>query len=180
MIQEYTISVFTENFIGVLNRVVTVFTRRHINIESFNSSPSSMEGIFRFTIVVNVEEEMVKKLVAQLEKQIDILKAFYHSADEIVYQEIALYKVPTEAFLGGDTVEKVVRANNARILSIEKEYIVLEKTGHQNETQAFLEALRPFGVYEFVRSGRVAVSKPMELLNKYLKKIESEQAETLQ
>ena len=176
MIQEFTLSVFTENYIGLLNRVVSVFTRRHINLESFNASPSSMEGIYRFTIVINVTEVQVKKLIGQLEKQVDVLKAFYHKKDEIVYQEIALYKVPTQTFMHGDQVEKLVRAHNARILSIEPEYIVIEKTGHQEETQTFLEELRPLGVYEFVRSGRVAVSKPMEQLNKHLKKIEAQMA----
>ena len=176
MTQEYTISVFVENYIGLLNRVVTVFTRRHINIESINASPSSLDGIYRFTIVVNVTEETVKILIAQLEKQIDVLKAFYHKEDEIVYQELALYKVPTKAFMNGETVEQLVRLHNARILSIEEEFIVIEKSGLQSETQDFLEALRPIGVYEFVRSGRVSISKPMEQLNNYLKKMKEEKA----
>ncbi len=172
--QEYTISVFVENYIGLLNRVVSIFTRRHINIDSINASPSSIEGIYRLTLVVSVTEEKVKLLITQLEKQVDILKAFYHKDDEIVYQEIALYKVPTEAFMDGDSVEFLIRKHNARILSIEKEFIVIEKTGLQEETKAFLEALRPIGVYEFVRSGRVAISKPMEQLNKHLKRMAAE------
>ncbi len=172
IMKEYTISVFTENEIGLLSRVVTVFTRRHINVESINASPSSMKGIHRFTIVVRVTEEMVKKLVAQLDRQVDVLKSFYHDSTQIVYQELALYKVPTKVFLDGDTLEKLIRSHNARILSIESEYIVLEKSGHQHETQAFFVALEAHGVYEFVRSGRVAVSKPMEQLNQYLKSME--------
>ena len=76
--QVFTITVFTENKTGLLTRVVSIFTRRHINIESLTTSRSSLEGIHRFTIVVLVEEEMVKKLVAQLEKQVDVLKAFYY------------------------------------------------------------------------------------------------------
>lgn len=176
MIEEFTLSVFTENYIGLLNRVVSIFTRRHINIESINASPSSIHGIFRFTIVVNVTEVQVKKLIGQLEKQVDVLKAFYHKQNEIVYQEIALYKVPTEAFMHGDRMEKLIRANNARILSIEPQYIVIEKTGHQEDTQAFLQHLRPYGVYEFVRSGRVSISKPMEQLNEYLKKAAAQRA----
>lgn len=173
--KEYTISIFTENQIGLLSRVVTVFTRRHISVKSINASPSSMKGIYRFIIVVNVTHEMVEKLVAQLDKQVDVLKAFYQDASEIVYQELALYKVPTASFQNGEVVEMLVRSHNARILSIEAEYIVIEKTGHQHETQAFFEALEPHGIYEFVRSGRVAVSKPMEQLNAYLQSIEEAQ-----
>ncbi|MFK7947627.1 MAG: acetolactate synthase small subunit [Saprospiraceae bacterium] len=171
--KEYTISIFTENHIGLLSRVVTVFTRRHINVESINASPSSMKGIYRFTVVVTVTEEMVKKLVAQLDKQVDVLKSFYHDSTQIVYQELALYKVPTNIFMNGERLESLVRSHNARILSIEPEYMVLEKSGHQHETQAFFRALENHGVYEFVRSGRVAVSKPMEQLNAYLQSIEN-------
>ena len=170
--QEYTITVFTEHQTGLLQRVVTVFTRRHINIESLTASESSIEGIHRFTIVVNVTAEMVEKLVAQLEKQVDIIKAFYYTNDEIVHQEIALYKVPTSAFMDGDTVEQLVRRHNARILSIEPKYVVVEKTGHQAETEALLKEFEKIGIYEFVRSGRVAIIKPMERLNTYLKSLE--------
>ena len=173
-IHNYTISVFTENKAGLLNRVVSVFTRRYINIESLNTSESSMKGIFRFTIVVNVSETTVRKIVAQLEKQVDVLKAFYYKLEEIIYQEIALYKVPTFVFAKGDTVEKLIRSHNARILSIEPEYIVIEKTGHADETEALLRDLEIIGIYEFVRSGRVAIPKPMEQLNKYLKSLEVE------
>ncbi len=172
MINEYTITVFTEHQTGMLQRVVSIFTKRHINIESLTTSKSSIEAIHRFTIVVNVTQDMVEKLVAQLEKQIDIVKAFYYERDEIVYQEVALYKVPLEAFTKGENLERLVRAHNARILDIEPEYVVIEKTGHQHETEALLNALRSIGIYEFARSGRVAIVKPMERLNKYLKSLE--------
>ncbi len=172
MEKEYTIIVFTENQTGLLSRVVSIFTRRHINIESLATSKSSMPGIHRFTIVVQTTDEMVEKLVAQLEKQVDVLKAFFYEIDEIVYQEVALYKVPTEAFAHGTSVETLIRKHNARILEIEPEYIVIEKTGHQNETEALLRELDQIGIYEFVRSGRVAIVRPMERLNKYLKSLD--------
>ena len=171
--QEYTISVFTENHTGLMSRVVSIFTRRHINIESLTVSRSSMEGIHRFTIVVNVTHDLVEKLVAQLDKQIEVLKAFYYRTDEIIYQEIALYKVPIKAMQNGHSIEMLLRKHHARVLDVQQEFVVVEKTGHQNETEALLEALRPHGIYEFVRSGRVAVVKPMEQLNNYLESLES-------
>ncbi len=174
MKEEFTITVFTENETGLLSRVVSVFTRRHINIESLTVSKSSMNGIYRFTIVVLVPHETVEKLVAQLEKQIDVLKAFFYRVEEIVYQEIALYKVPHHIFNDGYNVERLIRSHNARILEIEPEYIVIEKTGHQDETEALLKELEPLGIYEFVRSGRIAITKPMERLNNYLKSIRVE------
>lgn len=168
----YTITVFSEHQTGILQRVVTVFTRRHINIESLTVSKSAMEGIHRFTIVVQAAQPQIEMLVAQLEKQVDVLKAYYYTDEEIVYQEIALYKVPMQAFASGRELEQLVRSHNARILEIEYEYIVIEKCGHQDETENLLEALREYGIYEFVRSGRVAVVKPMEPLARYLTDLE--------
>jgi acetolactate synthase I/III small subunit len=173
MIQQYTISVFTENKAGLLMRVVMVFTRRHINIESLTTSQSSIDGIFRFTIVVNASEEGVKKLVQQLDKQVDVLKSFYYTDDEIINQEIALYKVPIEAYQDPGTMIVLMRKHHARILTVEKSFVVIEKTGLESETEALLNELRQYGIFEFVRSGRVAVAKPMEQLNNYLKSLEN-------
>ncbi len=175
-VKQYTITVFTENKAGLLMRVVMVFTRRHINIESLTTSQSSIEGIFRFTIVVNVDEDQVKKLVQQLDKQVDVLKSFYYEDDQIINQEIALYKVPIAAYQDPGTMILLMRKHHARILTVEKEFVVIEKTGLEHETEDLLNDLKQLGIYEFVRSGRVAISKPMEQLNNYLKSIESELA----
>ncbi len=175
MKEEFTISIFSEDKVGLLSRIVTIFTRRHINIESLITSESSMPGIYRFIIVVTVTEKKVKHLVKQIEKQVDVLKAFYYDGSEIVHQEVALYKVPTAIFLQGNHVEEIVRAHNARILDIETDYIVIEKTGHKNETEALLRELEQIGIYEFTRSGRVAITKDHEPLNEYLKQLEAEE-----
>ncbi len=171
-IKQYTLSVFTENKAGLLMRVVMVFTRRHINVESLTTSQSSMDGVFRFTIVVNVTEEQVKKLVQQLDKQVDVLKAFYYEDEDIINQEIALYKVPIAAYQDPGKMILLMRKHSARILTVEKEFVVIEKSGLESETQALLDELRQYGIYEFVRSGRIAVAKPMEQLNNYLKSVE--------
>jgi len=171
MAQEFTLTVFTENRAGVLSRVVGIITRRHINIESLSASKSSIPGIHKIVVVIKVSEALVKKVVANIDKQIDVMKAFYYESEDLVHQELALYKVPTSAFYEGDTVEQLVRKYDAKILRIEKEYIVIQKTGYQEETEALLEELQDIGIYEFVRSGRVAIVKPMERLNNYLKKM---------
>lgn len=166
--KDFTLTVFTEDQAGLLSRVVGIFNRRKLNILSLTTSPSSDPSIYRFTIVVNVTEDMVKKLRAQLDKQVDVLKSFYYADDEIVHQEIALYKVPIGVFNNGNVVEQLIRRHNARVLLIEPEYVVIEKTGHRDETEALLVELKDYGIYEFVRSGRVAIVKPMEMLNSYL------------
>lgn len=172
MKQEFTITVFTENKTGIFLRVIGIITRRHINIESVSASKSAIDGIHKIIVVVKVEEALIKKVVAQLDKQVDVLKAFFYDNSDLVYQEIALYKIPTKAFYEGNDLETLIRKHNARILRIEKEYIVIEKTGHVNETEALLQELQTVGIYEFIRSGRVAIVKPMERLNTYLKTIE--------
>ena len=170
--KEFTLSIFTEDKIGLMSRVVAIFTRRHLNISSLNASESSIKGIYRFTIVLTVTEDMVQKLIGQLDKQIDVIKSFYYEEKDLVYQEIALYKIPTHLFSNGQEVEKLIRSYNARILSIEPEYIVIEKTGHEHEIKALLAEFEKIGIYEFVRSGRVAITKPMEQLKTYLKSLE--------
>jgi acetolactate synthase-1/3 small subunit len=170
---QFTISVFTEDQIGLLNRVSIIFTRRHINIESITASESEIKGVHRYTIVVSEEEALVIKVVQQLDKQVDVVKAFYHNNDEIVYQEIAMYKVPTSILAGVHVVEDLVRAHGARILTIEPEFTIIELVGYKEETQKLYEVLAPHGVLEFVRSGRVAISKPMKELKTYMKEIEA-------
>lgn len=166
MDKRYTISVFTENFIGILSRITLIFTRRGINIDGFTASESREEGIYRISIVVTTSEEQIIQLSKQIEKIIDVIKAFYYLDDEMVFQEIALYKIPIDSIDSG--LEKVIRQHNARIISAEKDFVVIEMTGHKEETQELLEVLKDFNVLEFVRSGRVAVAKPMETIDKYL------------
>ncbi len=179
MKQEFTVSIFSENHIGLLSQVSTVFTRRNVNIESITSSESAIHGIQKLTIVVFTTNEQIEKVRNQLDKQIDVIKTYVYNADAIIHQEIALYKVPTEAMLESDEIERIIRKHNARILEITKEYTVIEKTGHKHETQDLFEKLNQFGVTQFVRSGRVAVTKlKKELLSSYLKKLENEKTIT--
>lgn len=171
----FTITVFTEDQAGLLSRVVSIFNRRNLNISSLTTSSSSDPNIHRFTIAIKTTEEIVKKLVAQLDKQVDVLKSFYYTDEDIVYQEVALYKVPFEFFSNGSKVESLIRSHNARVLLIEKEYVVIEKTGHEEETEALLNELRGVGaIYEFARSGRIAIVKPMERLNNYLASLDGQ------
>ena len=173
--QSYTITAFSENHIGLLNRITIIFTRRHVNIESLTVSESSIKGIHKFTIVVNETQEKVEKVVKQIEKLVEVLRAFYHPEEEVIHQEIALYKVPTEALLESNTLEATIRKHNARILEVTPGYTVIEKTGHKEETQELFEQLSKYGVMQFTRSGRIAITKlNKELLSSYLKEIDEE------
>ena len=185
--QEYIITVFSENKVGLLNQITTVFTSRDVNIESLTTSESALAesscpppparglgGIHKFTIVVRTGPERVDKLVRQIEKKIDVLKTFVYTSDEVVQQEIALYKVTRSR-----SVERLVRQHNVRILEIDDDYIVVEKTGHKAETKELFRLLQPYGVQQFVRSGIVAIIKSRrELLNEYLEELERSRRQT--
>ncbi len=176
MKQNFTITVYSENHAGLLHRITTGFTRRKINIESLTVSESEIQGIHRYTIVVHLEEENVKKLVASIEKQIEIFLVLYYREDQVVAHEIALYKLPPSVLEKGSAAEKILKKHEARLLAHEADFVVYEKTGHRQETQALFEELEPLGMMEFVRSGRVAITKPMKPLHQFLQEIEAASA----
>jgi acetolactate synthase-1/3 small subunit len=169
---EYTITVYTENQIGLINRIAILFSRRKINIESLNTSPSEVPGIHRFTIVINETEDVVRKLCRQLEKQVEILKAYYNTNDEIIWQELALYKVPTDEIAEKVKVERLLRQYGARAVVIRKDYTVFETTGQREEIDRLITALEPHGLIEFVRSARVAIIKDSAGFHTKLKEFE--------
>jgi acetolactate synthase-1/3 small subunit len=161
--QLYTLSVFTENTIGLLLRITTVFTRRHINIESLTTSESEIEGIHRFVIVIRVTEDQVIKVRKQLDKIIGVIKAFVLQEEEVVHQELALYKISTEKLANG-AFERIIRDKHARVLHFDTDHIMIERTGHPSETLELLRLLEPYGVMGFSRSGTIAISKkPLNL-----------------
>ena len=170
--QEFTVTVYTENQIGLLNRIAIIFSRRKINIDSLNTSPSEVEGIHRFTIVINETEDVVKKLVRQIEKQVEVLKAYFNTMDEIVWQELALYKVSADEITEKVKVERLLRQYGARAIAIRKDYIVFETTGHREETERLVEVLEPYGLIEFVRSARIAIIKESKGFHEKIKDFE--------
>lgn len=170
--QEFTVTVYTENQIGLLNRIAIMFSRRKINIESLNTSPSEVEGIHRFTIVINETEDVVRKLARQIEKQVEVLKAYYNTNEEIVWQELAMYKVPTDTIAEKVKVERLLREHGARAVVIRKDYTVFETTGQREETDKLISVLEPYGLIEFVRSARVAIIKASSGFHEKLKEFE--------
>jgi len=170
--QEYTITVYTENQIGLLNRIAIIFSRRKINIESLNTSPSEVDSVHRFTIVINETEDVVRKLCRQIEKQVEVLKAYYNTNEEIVWQELAMYKVPTDVIAEKVKVERLLRQYGARAVVIRNDYTVFETSGHREEIDGLIKALEPYGLIEFVRSARVAIIKDSKGFHSKLKDFE--------
>ena len=165
--QTYIVSVYTENNVGILNRITIIFTRRHINIESITVCPSEIEDVHRYIIMIYATENAVKKLVVQIEKQIEVIQAFYHTQEQIIPREVALYKISTEKMREYGEFERVIKQNDASIVSINNEFAVVEKTGTQEDTTLLLNNLKSFGMLQFVRSGLIAVTyNPMHVSKK--------------
>jgi len=158
-LKTFTVSIYTENNIGLLNRISAIFQRRHINIESINSSFSEIEGVSRFTIVVNMTESQIKKIIGQIEKQVEVIKAYYHTDEEIIYQESCLFKIKSDLLFEERQIQNIIKESNAKIVTVNKEFFVLEKSGRKNEIELLYRELSVFGIMQFTRSGRIAVTK---------------------
>lgn len=169
--KQFTISVYTENNIGLLNRISAIFQRRHINIESMNISVSEIEGVSRFTIVVIITEEKVKKIIGQIEKQIEVIKAYYHTEEEIIYQESCIFKMKSDLLFDERQIQNIIKDSNARIVTVNKQFFVIEKSGRKEEIELLYRELSVFGIMQFTRSGRIAVSKEEMKISKMLKAI---------
>jgi len=157
--QLYTVSIYTENNIGLLNRISAIFQRRHINIESLNTSPSEIEGVSKFTVVVNMNEINIKKIIGQIEKQVEVIKAYYHNFDDIIYQITGLFKIKSELLFEERQIQNIIKESNARIVTVNKEFFVLEKSGKKEEVVTLYNQLSVFGIMQYTRSGLIAVTK---------------------
>ena len=174
MDKTYTISIYSENNVGLLNRISAIFLKRHINIESLTTSQSEIKDVFRFIIIVNVAEDKVKKLIQQIEKQVDVIRAFYHTDEETIFQESALYKVKSSALFEERHIQNIIKESHANIVTVSPEYFVIEKTGFRKETDRLYQDLAPFGLLQFVRSGRISVTKSKMGISEILKKFKSD------
>ncbi|MAR98655.1 MAG: acetolactate synthase small subunit [Formosa sp.] len=159
LIKQFTISIYTENNIGLLNRISAIFQRRHINIDSMNISESEIESVSRFTIVVKMSESNVKKIIGQIEKQIEVIKAFYHTDNETIHLETCMFKIKSDLLFEERQIQNIIKDSDARIVTVNREFFVLEKSGRRHEIEMLHRELKVFGVMQFVRSGRIAVTK---------------------
>ncbi|MFL1896576.1 acetolactate synthase small subunit [Aquimarina sp. 2-A2] len=166
--ENYTISVYTENNIGLLNRISSIFSKRHINLDSLTTSVSEIKDVYRFTIVVQVTEDQARKLVGQIEKQIEVIKAFYHKDEETIFQETALFKMASKLLFEDREIQLVIKEHSAHIVTVTPEYFVLEKTGSRQEVELLYDRLEPYGLMQFVRSGRIAITKDKMHISKIL------------
>ncbi|EIJ40470.1 acetolactate synthase small subunit [Galbibacter orientalis] len=168
----YTISVYSENNVGLLNRISGIFLKRHINIESLNVSKSEIEDVSKFTIVIYSTEDWVRKIVGQIEKQIEVIKAYYHTNEETIFQESALFKIASNLLFDERQIQNIIKDNHSEIVTVSPEFFVISKSGRREEIEEMYEQLKPYGIMQFVRSGRISVSKSEMQISNILKEFQ--------
>ena len=156
---KYTVSIYTENSVGLLNRISAIFQRRHINIESFNSSMTEIKNVQRWTILVITSETQIKKIVGQINKQIEVIKSYYHTDEETIYQESCLFKIKSSLLFDDRKIQNIIKESNSVIVTVNPEFFVIEKSGRTYELDELYDKLSKYGILQYVRSARIAVTK---------------------
>ena len=171
----YTITIYTENNVGLLNRISAIFQRRRINIESVNVSKSEIKDVSRFTLIIRSTEEQIKKIIGQIEKQVEVIKAYFHADDETIYQQTSLFKLSSDLLTDNDEVQTIINNSQSRVINVSKEFFVLEKSGSRQEIEELYDKLEKHGIMQYVRSGRIAVTKDKLPVSGLLKSIQDNQ-----
>lgn len=164
-IKLYTIIIFTENKPGMLYRIADVFLKRKVNIESLTVSEIEASGMSRFTVVVKGNKLGVEKIVKQLYKIVEVTKVIEKTDDELIFKEIALIKVATKTPSQRREVEDLAYLFRAKIVYVGSTSLTIKKSGSEEEINSLYSLLKPFGIKEYVRSGRIALTKDDEVYN---------------
>lgn len=155
----YTIIVFSENKPGVLYRIADLFLRRRINIESMTVSEIEEQKMSRFTITVDADGALVEKIVKQIYRIIEVVKVIESTESELIVREVALFRVHVNTSEKRAQINEIVRMTKSSIIHFSKNEVTITHTGTEEETENVKSLLRPYGLNEFVRSGRVAITK---------------------
>src|SRR5436305_7281081 len=154
----HTFAVYVDNKPGVLNRVASLFRRRGFNIESLTVGHTETAGVSRMTVVVDTDEYGARRLEAHLYKLVPCRRVENITSAPSIARDLALIKVGAT----GDArtqVMQLVDVYRARIIDVSPESLVIETTGTEDKIDSLLEVLRPYGVIELARTGRVAMAR---------------------
>ncbi len=152
----HILAVLVENNSGVLTRVAGLFARRGYNIESLAVGPTENPEISRMTIVVSGDGEVIEQVTKQLNKLVDVIKVSDVTEEEYVDRELILIKVTADPQARAEIMQ-IVDIFRARIVDIGKNTLIIEATGDEGKIKAIETSLRPFGIKELVRTGKIAM-----------------------
>jgi acetolactate synthase-1/3 small subunit len=170
--QTFVISVFSENRIALLNKLTALFSRRRLNIESITVSETERKGMSRHTILLITERAVVENLVKQIRKIIEVYVVYGYEADDLIASETTLFKISTENLDFGSELHMLIHKAGSRVLLLGDNYVIVERQGTDKEIIDSFKEFEPYGILEFARSGRVALSKGKESLGMYLPELE--------
>jgi acetolactate synthase-1/3 small subunit len=165
----HTIAVLVKDHPGVLARVAGLFTRRGFNIESLAVGHTEENNISRMTIVVEGDERALEQITKQLNKLIDVIRVRDIFPSNSVERELALIKVNTNSLANRSEIIQMVDIFRAKIIDVNSQMMTIETTGTEDKVNALIELLKPFGLKEVVRTGKIALfrgSKSASLSNK--------------
>lgn len=153
---KHTLVAIVQDKPGVLNRMASLFRRRGFNIESIAVGHSEVAHLSRTTIIVNGSNAMVEQVRKQLDKLIDVVRVSDITAENITARELALVKVKASSITRSEIIEiaDIFRAN---IVDVASDSLTIEITGDEEKIGSLLKLLRPFGIREIARTGRVAM-----------------------
>lgn len=152
-----TLIVTVQNRPGVLYKISGLIRKRRFNIESLTVSHSLKPGISQFTIVVNGDEAIVEKMSKQLYRIIEVLKIHEVNESDIVARELALFKVSTSKPGSRVEISTIVEHFRGRVTQVGEKHMVIEVTGREEKIDSFRKIMQPFGIIDFVRTGRTAL-----------------------
>ncbi len=152
----HTLAVLVENNPGVLTRVAGLFSRRGYNIDSLTVGRTESTNISRMTIVVEGDDLVLEQVTKQLHKLIDVIKINDITSEQYVDRDLVLVKVEADPAVRGEIMQ-IVDIFRARIVDIGRRTLIIECTGDEGKINAVIESLKPFGIKELVRTGRVAM-----------------------
>jgi len=155
----HTIAVLVKDHPGVLTRVASLFTRRGFNIESLTVGHTEKTGISRMTIVSKGDERVLEQITKQLNKLIDVIRVKDISPQNSVERELALIKVNTNSLPARSEIIQTVDIFRANIIDVNSQIVTIETVGRVDKINALIELLRPFGLKEVVRTGKIALSR---------------------
>ena len=154
---KFVISVLVENKFGVLARIAGLFSARGFNIDSLAVGETEDPDVSRMTIVVEADEKILEQVKKQLNKLIDIIRVQDLTGGEYIDRELILIKVKAENTKIREKIVKIVDSTGAEIVDIGKKSLTVEESGDEHRIKALIELVRPYGILEIVRTGKIAL-----------------------
>ena len=156
---KHTIAILVEDQPGVMVRVASLFTRRGFNIESIAVGHSEKPGISRMTIITSGDEKVLEQITKQLNKLVDVIRVRDISPRNVIERELVLVKVHTDSLPIRAEIIQLVEIFKAKVVYVERNTLTIELSGDEEKVSGLLELLKPFGIIEIVRTGRIAIAR---------------------